>query len=83
MCNQTASLIARALEETGIATVTISLLKEISLRVLSPRALFVPYGFGFPLGEANNRDLQDKILRACLSMLTSATQPGEIWEFGD
>lgn len=81
MCNQTASLIARALEEFGVSTVTISLLREITEKVRPPRALEVPYGFGFPLGRADDIDLQHKILKAAFDMLEDVEVPGEIREF--
>jgi hypothetical protein len=81
MCNQTASLVARALEESGISTVTISLLREITEKVRPPRALEVPYGFGFPLGRANDVGLQHKILKAALDMLERVEVAGEIREF--
>ena len=81
MCNQTAGLIARTLEESGISTVTISLLREITEKVSPPRALEVPFGFGFPLGRANDVGLQHKILKAALEMLEEVKEPGEIREF--
>lgn len=81
MCNQTAGLIARALEESGISTVAISLLREITEKVRPPRALEVPYGFGFPLGRANDVKLQHKILKAALNMLEEVEEAGEIREF--
>lgn len=81
MCNQTAGLIARALEESGISTVTISLLREVTEKVRPPRALEVPYGFGFPLGQANDVKLQHMILNAALNMLEQVEAAGEIREF--
>lgn len=81
MCNQTAGLIARALEESGISTVMLSLLREITEKTKPPRALEVPYGFGFPLGRPNDPELQHAILREALRMLLEASEPGQIWEF--
>jgi hypothetical protein len=34
-----------------------------------PRALFVPYKLGFPLGEPNNPGLQHRIIAAALALL--------------
>lgn len=81
MCNQTAGLIARALEESGISTVTISLLQEITAKIKPPRALQVSYGFGFPFGRPDDVTLQRKILKAALRMLDEVTLPGTVWEF--
>lgn len=81
MCNQTAGLIARALEEFAIATVTISLLRYITEKVKPPRALETPFGFGYPLGEPDNRKLQKQILFDCFKMLEKVEVPGTIWDF--
>lgn len=81
MCNQTAGLIARTLEESGISTVTISLLREVTEKVKPPRVLEVPYGFGFPLGQPSNIDLQHKILKAAFEMLEQVNVPCEMREF--
>lgn len=69
MCVQTVGLIQAALERTGIATVSISLLREVTDVTRPPRALFVPYRLGFPLGEPNNPELQHRIIAAALSLL--------------
>lgn len=81
MCNQTAGLVARALEESGVSTVTISLLREVTEKVRPPRALEVPYRFGFPLGRANDEGLQYGILKAALDMFEQVDEAGEIREF--
>lgn len=81
MCNQTAGLIARALEEAGMSTVTVSLLREVTEKARAPRALEVPYGFGFPLGRPNEPSLQHKILESLLDMVVHAEKPEEIWVF--
>jgi len=65
MCNQTVGLIQAALEETGIASVSLSLLREVTQKVKSPRALFVPFPLGYPLGKPQDAALQrDVILKA-------------------
>jgi hypothetical protein len=69
MCNQTVSLVAAELERQGIATVAIMLLREVAERVQPPRALWVPFKHGYPLGEPNNPDLQKQIIRAALRLL--------------
>jgi hypothetical protein len=60
MCVQTVGLIQAAIERSGITTVSISLLHEVTDIIRPPRALFVPYGLRFPLGEPNNPDLQHR-----------------------
>ena len=69
MCNQSVGLIQRAVEEAGISTVSITLVESITKQVKPPRALLVPYGFGHPLGEPNNPELQHAIIAEALALL--------------
>lgn len=69
MCNQSVGLIQRAIEYAGITTVSISLLREITEKIRPPRALFVPYALGYPLGEPDNPVLQTRIMRAAFALL--------------
>lgn len=69
MCVQTVGLIQAAIERAGITTVSISLLREVSKVIRPPRALFVPFRLGFPLGEANNPEIQHCVIAAALSLL--------------
>jgi hypothetical protein len=69
MCHQSVGLIQRAIEYAGMATVSISVLKEITEKIRPPRALFVPYPLGYPLGEPDNSELQTRIVRAAFSLL--------------
>jgi hypothetical protein len=75
MCNQTVCLIQAALEREGIATVSLSLLREVAEILRPPRALFVPYPLGYPLGEPNNPSLQHLIIARALSLLPRADAP--------
>jgi len=75
MCHQSVGLIQRVLEHAGMTTVSISLLREISEKVRPPRALFVPYPLGYPLGEPGNPDLQKRIMRAAFALLPRADIP--------
>lgn len=69
MCNQTVCLVQAAIECEGIATVSISLLREVASAIKPPRALFVPFPMGFPLGEPNNPELQHVVIAAALRLL--------------
>lgn len=75
MCVQTVGLIQTAIERVGIPTVSISLLHEITDVLRPPRALFVPYRLGFPLGEPNNPALQHRIIAAALTLLARNDAP--------
>jgi hypothetical protein len=69
MCNQTVSLVAAELERRGIATVAISLLRPVVERVRPPRALFVPFPHGYPLGRPNDPAGQLGVIEAALTLL--------------
>ena len=75
MCNQSVGLIQRAIEYAGITTVSLSLLREITEKIQPPRALYVPFPLGYPLGEPNNRELQTRIIRAAFSLLSRTDVP--------
>ena len=69
MCNQTVSLVAAAIEDRGIPTVTIQLLEEIARKVGPPRALCVPFAHGFPLGQPGNAQMQRDIILEALALI--------------
>ena len=75
MCNQSVGLIQRAIEYASMTTVSISLLREITEKIRPPRALFVPFPLGYPLGEPNNPDLQTRILRTAFRLLARTDVP--------
>lgn len=75
MCNQSVGLIQRAVEEVGISTVSITLVESLTKKIKPPRALAVPYGFGHPLGEPNNPELQHAIIAEALSLLENGETP--------
>ena len=63
------SLVAAELERRGIATVVINLLRIVAERVRPPRALFVPFRHGYPLGRPNDPRQQHTVIEAALSLL--------------
>jgi hypothetical protein len=69
MCNQAVGLIQGAIEEAGIATVSLSLLREVTKKVRPPRAMFVPFPHGFTLGRPHDPELQHRIIRESLKLL--------------
>jgi hypothetical protein len=72
---QTVGLAQATIEERGIPTASITMLAKITEKIRPPRALAVPYPLGFPLGEANNRELQTKILRQLLALVERIDVP--------
>jgi hypothetical protein len=61
----------------GTPTVLITVSPEVSAQMRPPRALY-PYGFkvGNSMGKPGMVDLQGKVLRDALSLLTKNTRPG-------
>ena len=68
-------MLARVLEANGIATTSISMVREHSEKVKPPRALFVPFPFGHALGRPNAPELQHRVLRAALDLLAAPEGP--------
>ncbi len=60
---------AAELERQGIATVAIQLLREVAERIHPPRALFVPFRHGYPLGRPSDVAIQDAVIEAALRLL--------------
>ena len=75
MCVQTVGLLSGAIERENISTVSISLLREVTSILHPPRALFVPFPLGFPLGEPHNPTLQHNVIRVALSLLERTDVP--------
>ena len=75
-CHQAAGLLQSIIEREGIATVSISLLMEITRQVEPPRILTVDRPLGYPLGEPNNPGLQKRIMMAAFALLgTAVSEP--------
>lgn len=75
MCVQAVGLIAAEIERQGIPTVSISLLKEVTKITKPPRALFVPFKMGYPLGLPDSPDMQYSVIEQALSLLAKNDTP--------
>ena len=64
-----------ALERVGITTVSVTLLREITVVIKPPRALFVPFPLGFPLGAPHDAAQQHRVIAAALDLLTRNDMP--------
>jgi len=81
MCHQSVGLIQSVIEKAGIATVSITMLREITERVSPPRALLVDRPLGYPLGAPNDAALQTRIITAALALLIEKVPPALIRAF--
>jgi len=73
-------LIQRVLDEAGLATISLTLVREITEMVKPSRVLYVQHPFGHPFGDLHDRQLQRKILLDCLKAAEEITEPGTILE---
>ncbi len=71
------------IEKSGIPTVSISLLREVTERVQPPRALVVDCPLGFPLGAPDDIDLQKRIVMAALELLVHPVPEPLLVDFPD
>lgn len=69
------SAVGHYLEEGGIPTTGISLVREHSEAMRPPRALWVPFMLGRPLGAPNDAAFQRQVLRATLALFDAAQGP--------
>jgi hypothetical protein len=68
-------VLARALEAEGVATTSISMVREHTEKTKPPRALFVPFAFGHALGRPGDPALQHRVLAAVLALLDAPAGP--------
>lgn len=67
--------LAHYLEDEGIPTTSISLIRTHTEKIKPPRALAVPFELGRPFGAPNEPEFQCRVLRDCLELLTRPSGP--------
>lgn len=67
--------LAHYLETRGIPTTQISLIKEHTQKIQPPRALWVPFALGRPLGLPGDPDFQRQVIQAALTLLEAQKGP--------
>jgi D-proline reductase (dithiol) PrdB len=75
-------LIQRVIEASGVPTVSISINRAYTAKVKPPRAIFLPWPFGHPLGEPDRRDQQSAVLLKAFQALNEIQSPGTIIDVG-
>ena len=68
-------LVQRVLEASGIPTVALSMIPELTRAVGVPRLAGISYPMSGPLGQPHDADGQRAVLRATLEVLASASGP--------
>ena len=67
--------LAHYIEEEGVPTTQISLIREHTEKIKPPRALWVPYELGRPLGVPNDPAFQTRALTGALELLDAPSGP--------
>ncbi len=73
-------LFARAIEQAGIPTTSITSALDITRLVKPPRAVFVNFPLGHQTGKKLDPELQKSILKDALNALRTIREPGTIVE---
>jgi hypothetical protein len=73
-------LIQRVIEAEGIATISVSLSREITRKVKPPRAVCTGFPLGHPLSFPGQSFRQLQILRVLLKCLREINSPGTLLE---
>jgi len=71
-------LIQRTIERAGIPTVSITLVRACTEKIKPPRALYLKWPFGHPLGEPGNVNQQAAVLDKTFQALYQIDEPGTI-----
>ena len=71
-------LVQRVIEEAGIPTVSISITRKYTAEVKAPRAVFLRWPMGHPLGEPFHVKQQATVLKRALKALEEIETPGTI-----
>ena len=75
--------VSHFLEDEGIATTGISLVRVNTERMELPRFLWVPFELGRPFGAPHEPDFQRRVLRAALGLLERGDGPVVLEDFPD
>jgi hypothetical protein len=77
------SALGHYLEEEGIAGVAIALIRPQAEHTRPPRALWVPFELGRPIGPPSDPAFQKRVILAALGMLTASGGPVLLRDFPD
>jgi D-proline reductase (dithiol) PrdB len=78
MCHRSVGLAQNALEQAGIATVSVTMAPTVTYGVGVPRALYVRFPYGNPYGEPGDDETQRQILHAAIQWLYDARKPNQM-----
>lgn len=61
--------LAHYIEDEGLSTVVVAMVREHVVKMCPPRALWVPFEMGRPFATPNDVELQQRVMKAALSLL--------------
>ncbi len=76
-------LVQRAIEEAGIATISVTMAPDVTRRVRVPRAVSVAFPLGHPFGFPAEVLRQRALLARMLRLAAEIREPGTIVDLGD
>ena len=75
MCTRAVGGLAHFIEEEGVPTTQISLIRPHTEAIKPPRALWVPFDLGRPLGVPNDARFQKRVLLSVLNLFEESSGP--------
>lgn len=75
-------LVQRAIEEAGVATISVTMAPDVTRRVRVPRAAAVAFPLGHPFGFPGEAFRQREILAWLLRQAAEIREPGTIVDAG-
>ena len=75
MCTRAVGGLAHYVEDEGVATTQISLIRPHTEAIKPPRALWVPFDLGRPLGVPHDAGFQKRVLLSALKLLEESSGP--------
>jgi D-proline reductase (dithiol) PrdB len=78
ICHQSLGIIQDACEKEGMATISITLKPEVTQFINIPRAAYIRFPYGYPVGPAFNPSLQKEILIKSLELIHLLKEPGMV-----
>ncbi len=76
-------LVQRAIEEAGIATISVTMAPDVTRRVRVPRAAAVAFPLGHPFGYPGDAPGQREVLARLLREAAAIREPGTIVDLGN
>jgi len=80
MCHRSVGLLQNLVENAGVTTISIALDPSITSGVRAPRAAYLRFPLGNPIGEPFKAEQQRTILKSVLDTISKVSAPGGIYE---